>query len=158
MENRVGDQVPDQAEALKLVKQIEDVSAKTEKYSVHLTPEERQKALKMPGGGEDVARLVASLLRKHEVSLPGVDADDIEADLLLAARLRPVAQAHETAQRLAQDGILEAESEAWSATTAGYTALVRLSGGNAKLLADLKPAMDFFGVGRKRKPRASAPK
>jgi len=112
----------------------------------------------MPSGGEAIAALVVQLLRKHKVALPGISADDIEADLTLAQRLAPAVRALETTLRLAQDGILEAESEAWYATTAGYTALVRLSGTDPKLHAELKPAMDFFGVGRKRKPRPAQPK
>lgn len=154
MDNRVGARVPDQAESQKLVKQVEGVTKKVEAYAVHLNPQERQRALKMPGGGEDVARLIIKLLRQHDVSLPGVDPDDIESDLTLAERLRPLVPVLETALRLVQDGILEAEAEAWYATTAGYTALVRTSGGDPKLAAELKPAMEFFGVGRKRKPRS----
>lgn len=154
MDNRVGAQVPDQAESQKLVKQVDGITQKVETYAVHLNPEERQRALKMPGGGEDVAALIVKLLRQHNVSLPGINPDDIEADLTLADRLRPLVPALETALRLVQDGILEAEAEAWYATTAGYTALVRLSGADAKLASELKPAMEFFGVGRKRKPRS----
>ena len=157
MENRVGDKIPEAAESAALVEQTKNMGAALEEYSVLLTPEERQRALKMPGGGADIAQLVVSLLRKHKVALPNISADDIEADLLLASRLRPLIPALERVLRLAGDGILEAESEAWYSTTAGYTALVRLSGTDAALLADLKPAMDFFGVGRKRKPRTPAP-
>jgi hypothetical protein len=153
MDNRVGAQVPDQAESEKLVKQVDGITKKVEAYAVHLNPEERQRALKMPGGGEEIARQISKLLRAHSVSLPGINPDDIESDLTLADRLRPLVPALETALRLVQDGILEAEAEAWYATTAGYTALVRLSGSDAKLAAELKPAMEFFGVGRKRKPR-----
>jgi hypothetical protein len=155
MENRVGDHVPSEATVDKLVAEVDGIGDKTEKYTVSLTPDERQRALKMPGGGEDIARLIAKLMRKHDVSLPGISPEDIEADLVLATRLAPLAEALATRLRRVQDGILEAESECWYATTAGYTALARLAGGDAKLAHDLKPAMDFFGVGKKRKKAAA---
>jgi hypothetical protein len=157
MENEVGAQVPDQAESERLVQDVEGVSASVGRYAVRLGEDERQRALRMPEGGEEIAALVARLLVEHGVSLPGVSAADIERDLTLAARLRPLVAALARTLRLVEDGVLEAEGEAWYGTTAGYTALVRLMATNATLAAELKPALDFFGVGRTRKKPSIPP-
>ncbi|APR86826.1 hypothetical protein A7982_12175 [Minicystis rosea] len=153
MQNKVGAEVPDAAESAKMIAEVEAISASLSKYVIRLNQEERQRALRMPDGGEAIAGLIAQLLNKYAVTLPGVSGDDIQRDLTLAERLQPLVPALEMLLRLAQDGILEAEAEAWYGTTAGYTALVRLSGNDATLAAELKPAMEFFGVGRKRKAR-----
>lgn len=153
MQNKVGAAVPDPAESAKMVADVEAISTHVGKYVARLNQEERQRALRMPDGGEAIAGLIAQLLNKYAVTLPGIAGDDILRDLTLAERLRPLVPSLELLLRLAQDGVLEAEAEAWYGTTAGYTALVRLSGHDATLAAELKPAMEFFGVGRKRKAR-----
>ena len=157
MENRVGEDVPSEVEAAKLVKDIEAIGKKVDHYGVDLTPDERGRALKPPDGSEAVTQLIAKLVAKYKVALPGVAADEMLADLALAQRLAPAANAIAALERKVQDTILQANSERWSATTAAYTALVRAMGANPALENELKPAMEFFGVGRKRKPRAPKP-
>ncbi|MFT3764930.1 MAG: hypothetical protein QM820_05345 [Minicystis sp.] len=158
MQNKVGASVPDQAESAKMVADVEMVSTNVAKYVARLNQEERARALRMPAEGEAIAGLIAQLLKKYAVTLPGISGEDIQRDLTLAARLQPLVPALEMLLRLVQDGVLEAEAEAWYGTTAGYTALVRLSGSDPTLAAELKPAMEFFGVGRKRRPRTEPPK
>jgi hypothetical protein len=153
MENRVGDVVPSEAEIEELLKDIGGLRSKLEKYGDFLSPEARQSTLKPPEGSEATSRLITKLLTAHKVSLPGVDPADIEADRLLAERLAPVAAELGSLQRLVQDTILQANHERWSATTAGYTSLVRTMDANPELREALKPALDAFGVGRKRSPR-----
>ncbi len=153
MENLVGDLIPSEAEVDKLLKQIDSLKTTLAKYGSVLTPAERQSALKPPDGSESTSRLIVKLLTVHGVSLPGISAGDIEADRLLAERLAPVAESLSVVQRLVHDTILRANSERWAATTAGYTALVRTMDADPELRAALKPALDAFGVGRKRAPR-----
>jgi hypothetical protein len=153
MENRVGDVVPSEADIEKLLKDIAGFRSRLEKYGDLLSPEARQSTLKPPEGSEATSKLIAKLLTAHKVSLPGIDPADIEADRLLAERLAPVATELGSLQRLVQDTILQANHERWSATTAGYTSLVRTMDANPELREALKPALDAFGVGRKRSPR-----
>jgi hypothetical protein len=75
--------------------------------------------------------------------------------LLLAKRLRPLANAATALSQRLDDTILQAQSECWWAATAFYSTLARISGANAKLAAALKPIIDFFAVGR-RKAKAPA--
>jgi hypothetical protein len=157
MENRVGDEVPSEVEAMKLVKDIEAIGKRIDKYGVDLSPDERSRALKPPDGSEATTQLMAKLVAKYKLTLPGVAADEMLADLALAQRLGPVVMAIAALERKVQDAVLQANHERWSATTAAYTALVRAMGANPALENELKPAMEFFGVGRKRKPRAPKP-
>lgn len=153
MENLVGDAVPSEGEIEKILKDIDATRTKLEKYTYDLNPEGRQRALKPPEGSESTTELIARLLTKHEVSLPGVSAEEMLADLAIARRMSPLVDALTTLLRTVQDTILQANSERWAGTTAGYTALVRAMGADASLENELKPAMEAFGVGRKRKPR-----
>jgi hypothetical protein len=55
----------------------------------------------------------------------------------------------------------EAQSECWWAATAFYSTLSRLTGADPKLEAALKPVIDFFATGRRKKAAewaASAPR
>lgn len=153
MENLVGDPIPSEAEIDKLLKQVDAIKITIEKYGSVLTPAARQSALKPPDGSDGTSRLIVKLLTAHSVSLPGLKAEDIEADRVLAERLGPVAESLAVVQRLVQDTLLQANSERWAGTTAGYTALVRTMDADPELRAALKPALDAFGVGRKRAPR-----
>lgn len=157
MENRVGDELPTEDEAAKLVKEVEGLMKKVGKYGGDLSPEERRHALKPPDGSEEVTELIARLVDKHKVSIPGVNAADMLADLTLARRLAPLARALASLERRVEDVILQANAERWSATTSAYTSLVRAMGASPELENDLKPATTFFGVGRKRKPRSPSP-
>jgi hypothetical protein len=157
MQNLVGEHVPSEGEIQKIIKDIEAIDAKLEKYTHSLNAESRQRALKPPDGSEATTKLIAKLMTKHGVSLPNISAEDMEADRLLAERLQPVAETLTALLRKVHDTLLEAGHERWYATTAGYTALVRLVATDPALETALKPALEAFGVGRKRKPRAASP-
>lgn len=157
MENRVGSEVPSEVEAAKLVKDIEAVAKKVDHCGLDLSADDRVRALKPPDGSEAVTQLIAKLVAKYKLALPGVSSDEMLADLMLAQRLMPAANAIAALERKVQDTILQANSERWAATTAAYTALVRAMSANPALENELKPAMEFFGVGRKRKARAPKP-
>jgi len=153
MDNLVGDDVPSEADLAKILKDLSAAEAKLDKYTHPLNPEGRQRALKPPDGSEATTELIAKLLTKHKVSLPGVSSSEMLADLALAKSLATVADTLTTLLRTVQDTILQANSERWAGTTAGYTALVRAMGADPTLENELKPAMEAFGVGRKRTPR-----
>ena len=158
MENRVGDHLPSSADIDTWVQGMKDLKSKLELYCVDLTAEERQRVPKLQGGGEEIARLVGKLLGDHGITLPDVSAAGIEADLTLAARLAPVRDVLTQVLQTVNDTMLEAYGEAWWAATAGYTALSRMSGGNARLESDLKPAREYFRRGKtKKKGAATSP-
>lgn len=153
MQDKVGSKVPTEKEIQKLVDDLKALQAKVEEYTISLTTEERSATTKMRTGGEGVVGTIGTLATDHKISLPEISVDAMNADLLLAQRLRPLAAAAGAfAQRL-DDTILEAQSECWWAATAFYTTLARVSGANATMQAALKPVVDFFAVGR-RKPKA----
>ncbi len=73
----------------------------------------------------------------------------MNADLQLAKRLQPLADAVSDLSLLLSDTMLEAHSEAWWSATAYYTALARMAPADPNLEAALKPAVDFFATGRR---------
>ena len=152
MQNLVGDYVPSEAEIEKLVKEVEAIQTKLEKYCVSLTADDRQKAIKIRTGGRTIVSLIGTLLEKHGVILPDVSREAMNADMELAERLAPLAAALGAVNQLVDDTILEAHSEAWWAATAGYSTLQRMASQTAGLGAALAPAVEFFRLG-KRKPK-----
>ena len=149
MQNRVGNVIPSAEEIQQLVKDIETFAAKIDKFTLMLSAEERQRTTKMRARGERVVDLVGSLAARHQVALPRISVGDMNADLVLAQRLAPVASALETLTQKVSDTILQAQSECWWAAMAFYSALTRLSDVDAELEDALKPAIEFFA----RRPR-----
>lgn len=151
MEDRVGNPVPSEQEVSAWVTDTDALRAKLQKYCVALTSEERKRAVKFRPGGDAVVALVGKLLDEHEIRLPDVSSEAMNADMLVARRLGTLRASVASLLQLIDDTVLEAESEAWWSTTAGYTALARVSKGNARLEADLKPVVSFFRIGKRTK-------
>jgi hypothetical protein len=152
MEDRVGTNMPSDAEVQQLEKDLASVRQRLEKYCVTLTPKERKGLLKMRPGGEAIAALVGRLATDHGVTLPGANTPAMNADLELARRLQRVETEVAKVRRLVRDTVLEAQSEAWWAATALYTALNRTRSSQPSLEADLQPAVAFFATGRRKNP------
>ena len=123
MKNRVGDIIPSDQEVQHLVKDVQNLAAKIEKFTLTLSSEERQRTTKMRAQGERIVEIVGDLATRNEVSLPRISVEDMKNDLTLAQRLAPLAQALESVSQTVSDTILQAQSECWWAATAFYTAL-----------------------------------
>ena len=101
-----------------------------------LSAEEQAATVKMRIGGDPIVADIAKLTK----------------DLTLAQRLRPLASAVEQLSQRLSDTVLEAQSECWWAATAYYTSLCRVADADPVLEAALRPIIDFFAVGRRKKP------
>ena len=152
MKNRVGNVMPSDPEVQRLVKDVQNLAARIEKFTVTLSSEERQRTTKMRAQGERIVEMVGDLATRNEVSLPRISVEDMKNDLTLAQRLAPLAQALESVSQTVSDTILQAQSECWWAATAFYTALSRLSNADAQLEGALKPAIEFFARRRRSEP------
>src|SRR5215212_978111 len=152
MKNRVGNVVPSDQEIQRLLKDVQNLAARIEKFTVTLSAEERQRTTKMRAQGERIVEMVGDLATRNEVSLPRISVEDMKDDLTLAQRLAPLAQALEGVSQTVSDTILQAQSECWWAATAFYTALSRLSDADAQLEGALKPAVEFFARRRRSEP------
>jgi hypothetical protein len=155
MQDKVGSNVPSSEEIAKLVADVRSLSDRIAPYTITLSAEERATTVKMRMGGENVVAQVGSLAQAQGITLPNVSVDGMLADLTLAQRIRPLAIAVEQLCRRLDDTVLEAQSECWWATTALYTALSRVAGANAALESELKPVVDFFAIGRRKKSAQS---
>jgi hypothetical protein len=156
MQDKVGSQVPSADEIAKAVLDVRALLDRIAPYTVTLSAEERAATVKMRTGGENVVAQIGALAQAHAITLPQVSVDGMLADLTLAQRLRPLANAVEQLSQRLGDAVLEAQSECWWATTALYTALSRVAGANATLESELKPVVEFFAVGRRKRPATPA--
>jgi hypothetical protein len=149
MQNRVGSVIPSAEDIQQLVKDIDTFAAKIDKFTLMLSTEERRRTTKMRARGERVVELVGTLAVRHQVALPRISVSDMNADLVLAQRLAPLASRLDAVSQKVADTILQAQSECWWAAMAFYSALTRLSNVDAELEDALKPAIEFFA----RRPR-----
>lgn len=150
MENKVGDELPTEAEVEEAVKALQKVIDKTERYLVTLNKDQRTAALKPRTGYALVVPQIARLATRFGVTLPGISADDMLADLTLVQRLAPLSAAVEDLAQRIHDTQLQAASECWYAATALYTSLARVAPSAPGLERELAPVVDFFAVGRRK--------
>jgi hypothetical protein len=155
MQDRVGVTVPTEAQVAVWVAAINKLRQDMAPYGVSLTPDERRHTLKFRPGGEPIVSSLAAAVREHNVSLPGITADGMQADLLLTQRMKPLRDAAETLCQFADDTMLEASSECWYAATAYYTALSRMVSSFPDLKATIGQIASFFGVRRRQSPQST---
>jgi hypothetical protein len=156
MKNRVGTVVPSAEEIQQLVKDIETFAAKIEKFTLMLSAEERQHTTKMRVRGERVVALVGTLAARHQIALPRISVNGMNADLILAQRLAPLAPRLKALSQKVSDTILQAQSECWWAAMTFYSALTRLSDVDPELEEALKPAIEFLARRPRSEPVAEA--
>ena len=152
MQNRVGTIVPTEEEIQALVKDIQALATKVQKFTLMLSAEDRKRTTKMRARGERIVELVGDLAVRNQLSLPRISVADMKNDLALNQRLAPLAQAVANLSQTISDTMLQAQSECWWAATAFYSALARLSDVDPQLEASLKPAVEFFSRRRRREP------
>lgn len=157
MQDLVGNTIPSEKEIENLVAEVRAVEAKVEQFTILLSKEARAATTKPRKGGDSIVATLGDLADAHGVSLPKISTAAMKADLLLAQRLRPLAEAVSTLQQRLDDTVLEAQSECWWAATAFYTALSRMRDADPKLEAALRPIIDFFAIGRRKKDAPSKP-
>jgi len=150
MQDRVGTNVPTSAQLEGWLATINQIREEMEPYGVGLTPDERKHTLTFRPGGETIVHALASTVRKHNVALPGITADGMEADLLVTQQMKSVRDAAESLYQFADDTVLEASSECWYAATAYYTALSRMVSSFPDIKAVVGQVADFFSTRRRK--------
>ena len=155
MQDKVGSEIPTTDQVNQLVADVKSISDRIAAFTVTLSADERASTLKMRIGGEPIVTDIAKLSNDHGITLPQITVDGMLADLTLAQRLRPLASAVAQLDQLLADTVLEAQSECWWAATALYTSLLRASGGDPVLAAALKPIVEFFATGKRKKAAAA---
>lgn len=150
MQDRVGNKVPSEQLAEKWLTVINQLKDEMAPYGVSLTPDDRKHTLKFRPGGESIVQKIGGVVRKHEVSLPGITADGMDADLLLTQRMKPVRDAAELLFQFTDDTILEAGSECWYAATAYYTSLSRMVSSFPDIKTVVAEVASFFATGRRK--------
>ncbi len=157
MQDRVGANVPTDEQVAGWVTTINKLQKDMAPFGVGLTPDERRHTLKFRPGGETIVHALAGTVRKHDVALPGITADAMEADLLLVQKMKPVRDAAEALFQFADDTILEASSECWYAATAYYTMFSRMVTSFPDIKAVVAQVASFFATRRRQQPPATEP-
>jgi hypothetical protein len=157
MQDRTGANVPSEEQVKRWVSTIEKLRQEMAVYGAGLTREERRHTLRVRPGGESVVQTLASAARKHGVTLPGITAEGMEADLLVAQRMKPVRDAAEALYQFSDDTILEASAECWYAATLYYTSLNRMTSGFPDIQAVVAEVASFFATRRHPQPEPQSP-
>ena len=153
MDNRVGDNVPTQAELDALVAQLQDAKDKLAKFAITLMAEERKSRLKPLRGAEAQMRKVVDLCTRYKVSMPAAPVGGMLNDLNLMVQLEPVLAALQPAAQMAEDTQNQAFSEAWQAHLLNYAALSLAAEHDAALAKELQPVIEFMRLyGRRKAP------
>ncbi|HZS35699.1 MAG TPA: hypothetical protein VFF06_02685 [Polyangia bacterium] len=124
-------------------------------YTLMLSPKKRMDRLKPRRGGDKISTLIARLAKERELRISRVSPEDIEAHQTRARRLVRVKFATTVLAQLVTDSVMASETNAWSSTTALYSALRALSRHDLELTRQLEPARKFFALGS-RKPKPAA--
>lgn len=157
MLDRVGANIPTDQQIESWLGTIKGLHQEMAPYGVSLTPEERKHTLKFRPGGEPIVHAVAGAVRNHNISLPGISADGMEADLSLVQKLKIVRDAAEALYQFVDDTTLEASSECWYAATAYYTTCSRLVSSFPDLKIMVAQVAAFFSTGRRRQSEPTQP-
>jgi hypothetical protein len=160
MDDKVGSQVPSDAEIKALMQKVDALFADIAQFTIKLTPDDRRHQLRFRPGGEPIIAQVGELASKYGVALPDMPIQGMMDDLTLAQRLAPLASAVGLLASRLDDTIAQARSEAWQAATGNYSVLVRVSAANPSLASELGQARSFFarkGKGENGDKAVSAP-
>jgi hypothetical protein len=157
MQDLTGKKVPSEQLAKGWAARIKELQDEMAPYCVSLTPDGRKHTLKFPPGGESIVQKVGGVVRGHDVNLPGITADGMDADLLVTQRLKPVRDAAELLYQLTDDTIVEAGSECWYAATAYYTALSRMVSSFPDIKNMVAEVASFFATWRRKQATQDTP-
>jgi hypothetical protein len=144
MENKVGDDMPSEAEAARMLAGTKGVTEAWMPYGVLLTPAQR-KALHHPRlGAEPHIERVHALATKYKLDIDGIPLQGMTNDFALVAMLRPFQDAMRAGQHLVEDTAGQAESEAWEAFLAYYGTLCGIAKHHAAIAEELAPIIAFM--------------
>ena len=155
MDNKVGSYVPSDKEIAKVVADLDAVEKQVTKYTITISADDKKHLARFRPGGERVVEIVAGLAEKHGLTLRHAPVSGMRADLALAKQVHVVRTRTERLRERLDDTELQAASECWSAATSYYSTLMRMAEKDPELARDLKEAVDFFALGKRRPPPAA---
>jgi hypothetical protein len=159
MQTSTKNSAPSEKETEKLLRQLRSISDALNKYAAaNLTPDERRHLLKPRPGGDKISEIVTRVAADRKIEISGASANEINQNRTRVLRLEPLRAAAAALTKSLADTILQAESKAWWATTAVYTALQGAARSDGALKLELEPARTFFATGRRKAKAVPAAK
>jgi hypothetical protein len=150
MDNRVGDNAPDDAQLADLLARYEAIVAEIKQFGLVLSIDERRRLLHARKDSDEHVERVIDLAIKHGQSLPGIPLQGMRNDFRLAKAMRPVADRATLADQLVSDTTGQAEHEYWQGFLAYYGVLSTLALRLPELAKELEPVTKFMATGRRK--------
>lgn len=158
MDNRVGDNAPDDAQLADLLTRYDAIVAELKQFGLVLSIEERRRLLHARKDSDEHVDRVIDLAVKHGQSLPGIPLQGMRNDFRLAKALRPLADRATLADQLVSDTTGQAENEYWQGFLAYYGVLSTLASRLPELAKELEPVTKFMATGRRKNDAPEADK
>jgi hypothetical protein len=150
MDNRVGDNAPDDTHLADLLARYEAIVAEIKQFGLVLSVDERRRLLHPRKDADEHVERVIDLAVKHGQSLPGIPLQGMRNDFRLAKAMRPVADRAVLAEQLVSDTTGQAEHEYWQSFLAYYGVLSALAQRVPELAKELEPVTKFMATGRRK--------
>ncbi|HEX2568735.1 MAG TPA: hypothetical protein VH877_04185 [Polyangia bacterium] len=150
MDNRVGDNAPNDAQMADLLARYEAIVAELKQFGLVLSVDERRRLLHARKDADEHVERVLDLAVKHGQSLPSIPLQGVRNDYRLAKALRPLADRATLADQLVSDTTGQAEHEYWQGFLAYYGVLSTLAQRLPELAKELEPVTKFMATGRRK--------
>jgi hypothetical protein len=155
MDNRVGDNAPNDQRFGELKTQLDVVLEEFRKFGALLTSDYRKQLTHPRIGAEKHVVQVATLSGKYNVVIPKIPRDGMLADLRLAKAMHPLVETIGALYQYAQDTEGQAGHEYWQAFLAHYGVLASMATRDADLETEMKSVIEFMATGKR--PKAPEP-
>lgn len=150
MENKVGDNLPTDAEIAARIAQIDDINEWLKKFCVNLSPEARASLTRGRRGAEPHLLQIAETAKQYGWSAPGVTPDQVINDLHMVKVLSPIRQKLALAHGLVDDTISQGSSEANEGGYMFYGIAQSMGSRIPEVEAAVRPFAEFLSTTRKK--------
>lgn len=150
MDNKVGDNLPNDDEFAARLAQLDDTLTWLKKFCVHLSSDERASLTRGRRGAEPHLAQVAETAKKYDWKAPDLTPDQVLNDLRLVQRLDPIRQRLTLANELVDDTIARASSEANEGAYVFYGIGQSMGSRIPEVQAAVRPFAEFLSNTRKK--------
>lgn len=150
MDNKVGDNLPTEAEFQARTAQLDDFLTWLQQFCTNLTPEQRERLTRGRRGAEPHLLQIAETAKQYGWSAPGVTPDQVINDLRLVKALGPIQHKLGLAQGLVEDAMSQGSSEANEGGYMFYGMAQSMGSRIPEIEASVRPFAEFLSNTRKK--------
>lgn len=149
--NRVGSNVPADTKLAELMKQLGEVVSEFKKFTITLSPEERQRLLKPRKGADEHIKRIYEVAKKYSLTLPHAPLDNMMSDVKLEQALAPFEDLFSLGLQMMSDTGMQASTESWQAFLSYYSVLSSMAERNPTIAHEISSTVEFMRVYRTKK-------